>query len=231
MIEKSTLARVLPFAAYIFFIFAGDMLRKAGVSAADLRWLYPIQIGVVLVLLAIFWRDYEELRAEPRAESPGTGNKLSVGHWALAVGVGLAVFVVWINCSAPWMVMGKSEGFDPRGNGAALDWFFIAVRWMGAALVVPVMEELFWRSFLMRWIENPKFLSVDPANTGWMAIVITAALFAVEHTLWFAGLIAGFAYNFLYRKSRNLWSPIIAHAVTNGVLGGWVLATGNWSYW
>jgi uncharacterized protein len=223
MIEKSTLVRVLPFAAYIFFIFVADMLSKAGVSAADLRWLYPIQIGVVLVLLAVFWREYEELR--------GTVSKLSVGHWALAVGVGLAVFVVWIHCDASWMMLGKSEGFDPRGNGGTLDWFLISVRWMGAALVVPVMEELFWRSFLMRWIENPKFLTVDPANTGWMAVVITAALFAVEHTLWFAGLIAGFAYNLLYRKSRNLWSPIIAHAVTNGVLGGWVLATGNWSYW
>jgi uncharacterized protein len=223
MIERRTLARVLPFATYIFFIVLFDLLKTVGVSAATVRWLYPVQIGMVVFVLALFWREYDELR--------GTAHTLSVRHWALAVLVGLLVFVLWINCSAAWMVRGSTEAVDPRGNGPVLDAVFIAVRWAGAALIVPVMEELFWRSFLMRWIEKPEFLEVNPANTGWKAFLITAALFAIEHTLWFAGLLAGFAYNLLYQKSRNLWSPIAAHAVTNGVLGGWVLATGNWSYW
>jgi uncharacterized protein len=223
MIERRTLARVLPFATYIFFIILFDLLKTAGVPVATLRWLYPVQIGMVLLVLALFWRDYTELR--------GTARLLTLRHWALAVLVGLLVFVIWINCSATWMVRGSTDAYDPRGNGLVQDGVLIAIRWAGAALIVPIMEELFWRSFLMRWIDDPDFLSVNPANTGWKAILITAGLFALEHTLWFAGLLAGFAYNLLYRKSQNLWSPIAAHAVTNGVLGGWVLATGNWSYW
>jgi CAAX prenyl protease-like protein len=234
--KRNTLARVLPFAAYILFIVVADLLRKAGLSDADLRWVYPVKIAVVLVMLAVFWRDYDELHGAKMPGQPGAAglpamSAMSVGHWMLALVVGLAVFVAWINLHLPWMVIGKAQGFDPRGAGQALDWFFVVVRWCGAALVVPVMEELFWRSFIMRWIDSPDFTKVDPAQTSVKAFALTAALFAIEHDLWFAGLVAGCAYNFLFQKSRNLWSPIVAHAVTNGVLGGWVLATGQWSYW
>lgn len=219
--KRNMLARVLPFAAYILFIVLADLLRKAGLSEADLRWVYPAKIAVVLALLAVFWRDYDELR----------DTRLPLPQILLALVAGLLVFVAWINLNWSWMVIGKAQGFDPRGAGQALDWFFVLVRWGGAALVVPLMEELFWRSFLMRWVDSPDFQQVDPGKTSVKAFAITAVLFAIEHDLWFAGLVAGLAYNFLYQRSRNLWSPIIAHAVTNGVLGGWVLATGQWRYW
>jgi CAAX prenyl protease-like protein len=49
--------------------------------------------------------------------------------------------------------------------------------------------------------------------------------------LWLAGIVAGAAYSVLFMRHRTLWSPILAHAVTNGLLGMWVVATGNWSYW
>ena len=61
--------------------------------------------------------------------------------------------------------------------------------------------------------------------------MITTALFAFEHDRWFAGALAGAAYNWLYMRSGNLWVPIVAHAVTNGVLGLWVLQTGRWEFW
>ncbi len=145
--NRNVLARVLPFAAYILFIVLADLLRKAGLSDDDLRWVYPAKIVVVVALLALFWRDYDELR----------GVKLPVPQMLLACLVGAVVFVLWINLNWSWMIVGKSEGFDPRGAGQALDWFFVLVRWGGAALVVPVMGEVFWRSFLMRWIDSPDF--------------------------------------------------------------------------
>lgn len=60
---------------------------------------------------------------------------------------------------------------------------------------------------------------------------ITAILFIVAHSLWFAGLLAGMIYSFLYMRSGTLWSAIIAHAVTNGMLGIWIISTGNWDFW
>ena len=112
-----------------------------------------------------------------------------------------------------------------------MNWPLACVRLAGAALVVPVMEELFWRSFVMRWIHQPDFLKVAPAESGLKALAISSVLFALEHHLWFAGLLAGLAYGWLYMRSGNLWVPTLSHAVTNGVLGIWVLHTGSWQFW
>jgi hypothetical protein len=222
MFERATVSRVLPFGTAIVFLALNDLLGKAGVDQQQLRWLYPLKTMLIVAMLW-FWRaEYTELRW-PRGKGVMT--------WLVALVIGLLVFVAWINLSASWMVIGVSAGFDPRGAGGALDWFFVAFRWIGAAMVVPVMEELFWRSFLMRWIADQNFLTVEPARVGIKAFVIVAVFFAVEHNLWLAGVVAGAAYNFLYIRSGTLWSPILAHGVTNGVLGGWVLLTGSWGYW
>jgi CAAX prenyl protease-like protein len=55
--------------------------------------------------------------------------------------------------------------------------------------------------------------------------------FALEHHLWFAGLLAGVAYGWLYIRAGNLWVPVVAHTITNGLLGVWVLHTGHWEFW
>ncbi len=94
------------------------------------------------------------------------------------------------------------------------------------------MEELFWRSFLLRWIDSPRdFLSADPRRVGFTALAVSCALFASEHSLWFAGLAAGISYSFCFMRSRNLWTSVLSHAITNTTLGAWILATGNWRLW
>jgi len=93
------------------------------------------------------------------------------------------------------------------------------------------MEELFWRSLVMRWIRNADFLSVAPRHAGAMAFIVSSALFASEHHQWLAGLIAGLAYAGTYMRTGNLWCAVIAHAVTNFVLGVWVVHTGQWQFW
>lgn len=77
LFSRAAWARILPFGAYIFFIILGDMLERTGMARADLRWLYPVQIGVVAVLLAVFWRRYHELRAaaQPGAAAGGGGRR------------------------------------------------------------------------------------------------------------------------------------------------------------
>jgi CAAX prenyl protease-like protein len=83
----------------------------------------------------------------------------------------------------------------------------------------------------MRRIDARDFLSLDPRGASGLAFGLSCALFASEHALWFAGLIAGIAYGALYMRSRNLWIPIVSHATTNGTLAIWILATGNWQLW
>ena len=102
---------------------------------------------------------------------------------------------------------------------------------VGAALLVPVMEELFWRSFLMRWVERAQFETVDPQRVGLKAVVLSTFVFMLAHTLWLAAIIAGLAYAWVYIRTGKLWVAVMAHAVTNGVLGIWVVMTGNWQFW
>jgi CAAX prenyl protease-like protein len=93
------------------------------------------------------------------------------------------------------------------------------------------MEELFWRSFLMRWIDSPRFEGVPPQRVSVRAVVLTTFVFTLAHTLWLAAIVAGLAYALLYRYTGKLWTAVIAHAVTNGALGVWVVLSGNWGFW
>jgi len=221
MFERASLYRILPFGAYIFFLIATDVLERFGWSAHELRWLYAVRIFVVAVLILALHKTYVELRL------PAV---VRMRDWVIAVVAGVVVFVLWIKLNAGWMTIGTPAGFDPT-EADGIDWWMVAVRLAGAALVVPVMEELFWRSFLMRWFARQDFLAVEPARVGLQAFAITAVFFAFEHNLWLAGLVAGVVYNLLYMRSGNLWTAVLAHAVTNALLGVWVVATGSWSYW
>ena len=220
MLNRAAWARVLPFLTYVFFIVAGDLLERLGYSAAQLRCLYGVKIAAVVLVLAFCWRHYSELK----------NFRLSPKAAAIAVATGLGVLLLWISLNAGWMVVGSPSGFDPS-SGGRLDWPMVLVRLAGATLVVPIMEELFWRSFLLRWIQAADFMSVDPSQVGIKSFLITALLFGVEHNLWLAGIVAGAAYSVLYMSNRTIWSPILAHAVTNGLLGVWVVSTANWTYW
>jgi CAAX prenyl protease-like protein len=220
MFNRAAWIRILPFAAYLFFIVIGDLLERLGTPPGVLRWLYPVKVALVAALLALFWRRYTELKQ----------SSLSAAASLTALATGVVVLVLWVSLDAGWMIVGSSSGYDPRVDGR-IDWLLVAIRIAGAALVVPVMEELFWRSFLMRWIDSPDFESVEPSQLSLKSFAITVLLFGFEHNLWLAGIVAGAAYGWLYKRHRTLWSPILAHAVTNGLLGLWVLRTGNWSYW
>jgi CAAX prenyl protease-like protein len=220
MFNRAAWVRILPFAAYLAFIVIGDVLERLGASIELLRWLYPVKIALVAILLALFWRQYDELK----------NFRLSPSATAVALATGVVVLVLWINMSSGWMVVGSPAGYDPRVDGR-IDWLLAGIRIAGAALVVPIMEELFWRSFLMRWVASPDFETVEPARAGLKAFIITVVLFGFEHNLWLAGIVAGIAYTLLYMRYRTLWSPILAHALTNGLLGLWVVHTGSWAFW
>lgn len=220
MFNRAAWARILPFLTYMLFIGVAELLARLGWSAAELRWLYGVKIGAVVVVLAIFWRQYAELKTI-RLPAPAA---------LLALAAGVIVLLLWISLGAGWMTVGASAGFDPR-NAGRIDWPLAALRIAGAALVVPVMEELFWRSFLMRWIDTPDFETVEPSQVTIKSLIITSVLFGFEHNLWLAGIVAGLAYSALYMRHRTIWSPILAHAVTNCLLGIWVVVTGSWSYW
>ena len=214
------IARIAPFAAYIA-VLALEMHSDILPGGMDVRWIYPLKTLIVVGLLAAFWRAYAELRHF----------SFSIGDTVLSALAGLFVFGVWVGLDFPWAVLGDpGAGYDPHVGGQ-IDWRLAAMRLAGAALVVPVMEELFWRSYVMRWLERSDFLSVAPSAVSWRALAISSVVFGFEHHQWLAGIVAGVVYAWLYRRSGQLHYPILSHAVTNGTLGVWVLMTGQWRYW
>lgn len=221
--SRAATLRVLPFALFMGLLALRGAAPADGSWGFDPRWLYALTVVAVGGVLAWGWREYGELSAQNRPAAREAG---------LAVAVGLAVFVLWIHLDAPWMRLGEpAAGFTPLGADGRIDPLLAAFRLAGAALLVPVMEELFWRGFLMRWLHHPTFEGVDPRTVGLRAVVASTFVFVLAHTLWLAAAIAGLAYAWLYIRTGRLWVAVIAHAVTNAALGVWVLATGNWSFW
>jgi len=214
------LPRAAPFAAFILLLAATPLLE----GLVEARWLVVGRGFAAAALLAFFWHAYDELRAPPRT-SPAAG--------LLSVGAGVALAVAWLALDADWMRIG-TEGhghFVPVRADGSLDPLLVALRLLGFVLVVPVMEELFWRSFLMRWIERRDFLAVDPRTVGATALVLSSAVFALEHREWLAGLVAGLVFGVIYQRTGNLRACVVSHCTTNLTIAGWVLATRDWSLW
>jgi CAAX prenyl protease-like protein len=217
-------ARVTPFAAYIALLALTPLLlgpaSRLGIPSI---WLQPLNGVVAGLLLVYFWSCYDELRQKPG---------LTPGGASVSLGVGIVIFWLWISLDAPWMVWGETAQFDPTyGDGSVADRVSTGFRLLSLIAVVPLMEEIFWRSFLMRWITDHDFLRVDPRRITLFAFTATTVLFAIEHHLWLAGLVAGVAFNLLYMWTRNVWSPIIAHVAANACLGVYIIANRRWDLW
>jgi len=219
LISPQVLAYAGPFACYLCFLALRSLVHPG--ADFDARWIYGIQVTAVSLLLLGFRNFYTELRVSP----PGWT------VWAWSVLCGVAVFIIWINLDQPWMKLGATPGYSPVRADGRVDVLMAAIRIGGAALVVPLMEEIFWRSFVMRWMVDRDFRAVNPRRITWVPLLMVSLVFGAEHELWLAGVIAGLIYGYLYVRSGSLWAPILAHAVTNGLLGAWVLAFARWEYW
>lgn len=221
-LSRGAIVRIVPFALFMLLLFArGNVADDA--LPFDARWIYVLSVLVVGAVMAWWWRDYGELDRQ---------NLPTLREAALAAIVGAVVFVVWIKLDMkPFRIGEATATFIPLDPQGQIVWPLVVGHWVGAALLVPVMEELFWRSFLMRWIDRAQFETVVPAQVTLKAIMLSTFVFTLAHTLWLAAIIAGLAYAWLFVRTGKLWVPIIAHGVTNGALGIWVVATGNWGFW
>jgi hypothetical protein len=164
----------------------------------------------------------------------------------LAVGVGM--FVVWVGLDGwypPLTELMSKIGFGKSGaaaklpwnpnlqfgKGSALAWTFIVVRLAGASLVVPPLEEVFFRSFLYRYIAKPDFQSVPLNQFTWVPFLSTSLLFGFEHQEWLSGILCGFAFQGLVIWKKRLSDAITAHAITNLLLGLYVVWKSAWQFW
>jgi hypothetical protein len=189
----------------------------------------PDQILRVTVMTAVLW-----FIARPVID-------LRVRHLVAAVAIGVAVFVVWIGPDLLfkgyrhfWLfenaLTGKAE--TSMSSAGTVNWPVLILRLIRAVVIVPIVEELFWRAWMMRWLIDSDFQKVPLGKYTAQSFWIVAVLFASEHgSYWDVGLAAGIIYNWWMVRTRSLGDLILAHAVTNGILGAYVIAFGKWEYW
>ncbi|MBA4147442.1 MAG: CAAX prenyl protease-related protein [Verrucomicrobia bacterium] len=170
--------------------------------------------------------------------------------WAFsweAVVVGVGVFAVWVGLDGLYPSLNEllarigfelssepAKAWNPHvqfGEGSTLALLFIVVRIIGPVLVVPPLEEVFYRSFLYRWIVKPDFESVPLNRFNLKAFAFTALIFGFVHDQWLAGILCAMAYQFLVIRKNRLGDAMTAHAITNLLLGVWVIWRGAWNFW
>lgn len=192
-------------------------------DATALYYLYPVKALTVGYLLYRFRGQYRELCFKDLANLPAT---------LASCGLGLLVFVLWIRMDWTLGAAGAPQGFNPTLlPGHSTQIVMTVFRIAGAVLVVPLMEELFWRSFLIRYIIDTHFENVRIGTFTWVSFLFTVGLFGLEHNFFYAGIMAGVAYNLLLYRTRSLAQCVLAHAVTNLALGIYVVTTGKWQFW
>lgn len=179
--------------------------------------VYPVKTILVGASIVYFWNTLKK--------------EISLSFSWLAVTSGVLVFIIWVLSEGLYPQIGYSE-FNPyeytRGSGV---YFIIAFRMIGAALIVPVMEEFFWRSFALRFAIESDFKSIPMGQFSWFSFIFIAILFGFEHYRWLPGIIAGLVYAGVLYHRKNLFDSILSHSITNLLLGIYVLATHSWSFW
>ena len=162
--------------------------------------------------------------------------------WLSAVLVGAVGVVLWVGlCQLqlePRLL--QAIGIDssrPEFNPYTIDnvtirVLFLTLRFVLLALIVPIVEELFLRGWLVRWIENPSWENVSLTGLS-MKALLTASIYgvlthpaeAIAAFLWF-GMVS-----WLMNRTGNLWDCVVAHAVTNLLLGIYILKFEQWQLW
>lgn len=196
----------------------------SGLFTGELDYFYPLRVLVGLLVLAWYRRDY---LAGLRAHLGGR----SILSWQ-AVAIGIAVYALWIGISAltdPFAAESPPEALSAIAPPLAAVW--IIGRLLGAILVIPIVEELAFRGFLLRRIMGSEFETVSYERWSWLAAIGSSLLFAAFHQQWIGGFVAGLLYAFAQKRRGLLSDAIIAHAVTNALIAAQVLLAGHWSLW
>ncbi|MFN8548031.1 MAG: CAAX prenyl protease-related protein [Candidatus Eisenbacteria bacterium] len=218
--QTSPIPWIAPFLLFIAFL----GLRRVLPFGPEIE--YPLRVAVVALSILALSRPVLSLR--PR-------------RTLASLGFGLFIFALWIapDQIAPgyrhhWLFSNSITGKPESTLAEALrhDPVFLAWRVAGTALVVPIVEELFWRGFLLRWLTRSNFSSLALGDWSRSAFWLTALLFASEHgPYWEVGLLTGLGLNLWLRWTRSLADCILAHAVANAALAAYVVGAGHWEYW
>lgn len=169
----------------------------------------------------------------------------------LALGVGVVGVLLWIGCCwlnleghlisalgkdhalISWLGLGERPAYNPLdslGYNTA-GYAFLAIRFFGLALLVPLFEEAFLRGFLMRFVMHDNWSKIPFGVVNRMAVAAGILVPVLYHPEKLAALVWFSLVTWLMVRTKNFWDCVAAHAVTNLLLGIVVVTTGWWELW
>lgn len=249
--EDRTLAYVVPLVA--FMLIGGGLTMLTGSMESMFRdheylpwwrrypdqWIYPLQTFLAGGLLIFWWRHYE-LKWEPR--------KVLIGAVLGAIGIGIWILPTqtyeWWGMTEEepggWReflgILPRREGFDPGVfDSPAAWWSSTILRFLRAVVVVSLVEELFWRGFLMRFILNPDgdYWKVPFGKFSWKSYLIVTVLVVFIHSPadWAAAFVWGSLMYGCAVWTKSLLACLVMHGVANFLMGWYALAAGKYGLW
>jgi uncharacterized protein len=217
-------AYTVPFLAFIVLLALTGVLKKIDnqlwLSLAE-YWIYPAQTILCAALLISFRREYDFDRLR------------QAGFAAL---IAVVVFIFWISPQAIFGFPPRTVGFNPLllfNHQSPLYWLELILRFARLVIIVPFVEEIFWRGFLLRFLIDENFERVPVGTFSWFSFSIVTLGFALSHSPpdWPAAALTGALYNGVAYRTKSLSSCILTHAVTNLLLGLWIMNTKQWGFW
>ncbi len=204
---------------------SGGLLGFLGMPYDAYPLIYCLRVAATALLLAWLW--------------PALGPWLGRPSWWPPL-VGLGLVVVWVGlaklqAATGWsLAAGERSGFNPflpetLGGDASRAWAFFAIRLAGMVAIVPIVEEVFLRGFLMRYVIDEAFWRV-PFGTLTAAAAAACGIYAVaSHPGEALAALAWFAaVSLIARATRQPIDCILCHAATNLALAAYVITTGEW---
>ena len=216
------LARVLP-----FVVFLALTSCQGSLGTESHFWVYLAKCVVGVWLIRVTWPLVSEMR------------------WVIsfeALLAGTLVFILWVTLDVPYTKFSQpDDSWNLQKQFAAapvMVWVFAGVRIAGSTLLVPMLEEVFYRSFLYRYILAPNWMFTAHSSFAVKPFLITSIVFGFTHQHWLAGIACGIIYQLLVIRTNRIGDAITAHAVTNLLLGVWVITQGlgyadesQWHFW
>lgn len=186
---------------FLAYVFLGYLLELF----LDEYWSYAIRTIVVLGLVIYFWKDYN----------------LKFKFDYKSILVGFLIFVIWILVD---MSIDR-EYFIPENIT------FLIFKAIGMIAVAALIEELFTRDFLMRFLIDTDYKKVKIGTYGFYSFMITLLFFGFSHHMWLAGLITGIILNLWVYHTKSIENCIMAHASANLFLFIYVVVTSSYWLW
>lgn len=236
--QSAAVAHAAPLVLFMLLSATVDLFRIENSALpwyqhAPEHWVYPVQCALVGAVLLFFRKHY--------TFKPWRG----LGLAAVLAVIGI---VIWLLPSllgrevlpTRWRWLGavnRVEGFNPDIFPAqSLAWWTtVLLRFFRLVVIVPLVEEIFWRGFLMRYVQAGErdFRSVPFGTHSWKALwIVTWAVTLIHQPADYLGaFVWGVLVYGLAVKTKNLGVCVFMHAVGNLLLGLYVLQTKQWGFW